>query len=75
MHIDVKHLSGLFLSVVIILLILTQSTLFSMGRKMRAIRDNEEAAGAMGKNVVKEHLLIFIRFSCSWNGWRNDGYQ
>ena len=27
---------------------------------MRAIRDNEEAASAMGKNVVKEHLLIFI---------------
>ena len=27
---------------------------------MRAIRDNEEAASAMGKNIVKEHLLIFI---------------
>jgi branched-chain amino acid transport system permease protein len=27
---------------------------------MRAIRDNEEAANAMGKNVVKQHLLIFI---------------
>ncbi len=53
--------SGLFLSVVIILLILTQKALYSpWGRKMRAIRDNEEAAGAMGKNVVKEHLLIFI---------------
>ena len=53
--------AGLFLSVVIILLILTQKALYSpWGRKMRAIRDNEEAAGAMGKNVVKEHLLIFI---------------
>ena len=53
--------SGLFLSVVIILLILTQKALYSpWGRKMRAIRDNEEAAGAMGKNVVKEHLLIFV---------------
>ncbi len=30
------------------------------GRMMRAIRDNEEAANAMGKNVVKQHLLIFI---------------
>ena len=27
---------------------------------MRAIRDNEEAANVMGKNVVKQHLLIFI---------------
>ena len=27
---------------------------------MRASRDNEEAANAMGKNVVKQHLLIFI---------------
>jgi len=54
-------MTGLFLSVVIILLITTQKALNSpWGRKMRAIRDNEEAAGAMGKNVVKEHLLIFI---------------
>ena len=53
--------TGLFLTVVIILLVLTQKALYSpWGRKMRAIRDNEEAAGAMGKNVVKEHLLIFI---------------
>jgi len=53
--------SGLFLTVVIILLILTQKALYSpWGRMMRAIRDNEEAANAMGKNVVKEHLLIFI---------------
>ena len=54
-------LAGLFLTVVIILLILTQKALYSpWGRKMRAIRDNEVAANAMGKNVVKEHLLIFI---------------
>ena len=53
--------SGLFLIVVIILLILTQKALYSpWGRMMRAIRDNEEAANAMGKNVVKQHLLIFI---------------
>ncbi len=51
----------MFLIVVIILLILTQKALYSpWGRKMRAIRDNEVAAGAMGKNVVKEHLLIFV---------------
>jgi branched-chain amino acid transport system permease protein len=53
--------SGMFLTVVIILLILTQKALYSpWGRMMRAIRDNEEAANAMGKNVVKQHLLIFV---------------
>jgi branched-chain amino acid transport system permease protein len=53
--------SGLFLIVVIHLLIITQKALYSpWGRMMRAIRDNEEAANAMGKNVVKQHLLIFI---------------
>jgi len=53
--------SGLFLMVVIALLIITQKALYSpWGRMMRAIRDNEEAANAMGKNVVKQHLLIFI---------------
>ena len=53
--------TGLFLTVVVILLIVTQKALYSpWGRKMRAIRDNEEAASAMGKNIVKEHLLIFV---------------
>ena len=53
--------TGLFLIIVISLLILTQRALYSpWGRKMRAIRDNEVSAGAMGKNVVKEHLLIFV---------------
>tara|TARA_B100000029_G_scaffold229978_1_gene227465 strand:+ start:892 stop:2262 length:1371 start_codon:yes stop_codon:yes gene_type:complete len=53
--------AGLFSVVVIILLIVTQKALYSpWGRMMRAIRDNEEAANAMGKNVVKQHLLIFI---------------
>ncbi|MDC1033426.1 branched-chain amino acid ABC transporter permease [Candidatus Pelagibacter sp.] len=53
--------SGLFLIVVVALLIITQKALYSpWGRMMRAIRDNEEAANAMGKNVVKQHLLIFI---------------
>jgi len=52
---------GLFMVVVIILLIITQKALYSpWGRMMRAIRDNEEAANAMGKNVVKQHLLIFV---------------
>ncbi len=53
--------AGLFSVVVIILLILTQKALYSpWGRMMRAIRDNEDAAKAMGKNVVKQHLNIFI---------------
>ena len=53
--------TGLFLTVVVILLNVTQKALYSpWGRMMRAIRDNEEGAGAMGKNVVKQHLLIFI---------------
>ncbi|MGE4618067.1 MAG: branched-chain amino acid ABC transporter permease, partial [Gammaproteobacteria bacterium] len=30
------------------------------GRMMRAIRDNEEAANAMGKNVVQRHRQVFI---------------
>ena len=53
--------AGLFSIVVIILLIITQKALYSpWGRMMRAIRDNDEAANAMGKNVVKQHLLIFV---------------
>ena len=52
---------GLFTVVVVILLMITQKALYSpWGRMMRAIRDNEEAANAMGKNVVKQHLLIFV---------------
>jgi len=30
------------------------------GRMMRAIRDNETAARAMGKDVTKRHLMVFI---------------
>ena len=53
--------AGLFAVVVIILLTITQKALYSpWGRMMRAIRDNYEAANAMGKNVVKQHLLIFV---------------
>ena len=53
--------TGLFSIVVIFVLILCQKALYSpWGRMMRAIRDNEEAANAMGKNVVKQHLQIFI---------------
>ncbi|AXX97856.1 branched-chain amino acid ABC transporter permease [Profundibacter amoris] len=51
----------LFSVVLIILFILAQRALKSpWGRMMRAIRDNEVAAMAMGKNVTKRHLQIFV---------------
>ena len=51
----------LFSVVLIILLIMAQLSLKSpWGRMMRAIRDNETAAAAMGKNVTYRHLQIFI---------------
>lgn len=53
--------TGLFAVVLIILLWLAQTALKSpWGRMMRAIRDNETAARAMGKNVTARHLQIFI---------------
>ena len=51
----------IFAVVVIALLFFSEKALNSpWGRMMRAIRDNEEAAQAMGKNVVKQHLFIFM---------------
>ena len=53
--------SGLFLAVLLILIWLSQKALNSpWGRMMRAIRDNEIAAEAMGKDVTGRHLQIFI---------------
>jgi branched-chain amino acid transport system permease protein len=53
--------SLLFLVVLVVLLWLSQMALKSpWGRMMRAIRDNEIAAEAMGKNVTRRHLQIFI---------------
>lgn len=52
---------GIFLAVLLILLLLMELALKSpWGRMMRAIRDNETAAEAMGKNVKRRHLQIFI---------------
>lgn len=58
----VKLLYGaLFLSVLLVLLWACEMALKSpWGRMMRAIRDNETAARAMGKDVTKRHLQIFI---------------
>jgi branched-chain amino acid transport system permease protein len=51
----------LFVAVLIILFIMAEKALRSpWGRMMRAIRDNEVAAEAMGKDVKSRHLQIFI---------------
>ena len=51
----------LFSGVLITLFILSEIALKSpWGRMMRAIRDNEVSARAMGKNVKARHLEIFI---------------
>jgi branched-chain amino acid transport system permease protein len=53
--------TALFLVVLVGLLWLAQSALNSpWGRMMRAIRDNEVSAEAMGKDVKGRHLQIFI---------------
>ena len=53
--------SLLFAAFLIVLLVLAQLALQSpWGRMMRAIRDNETAARAMGKNVNARHLQIFV---------------
>jgi len=53
--------AALFTVVLLILIWLSQKALNSpWGRMMRAIRDNEVAAEAMGKDVTRRHLQIFI---------------
>ncbi|SEP58576.1 branched-chain amino acid ABC transporter permease [Thalassovita taeanensis] len=53
--------AGLFTVVLLILLWMAQRALHSpWGRMMRAIRDNEVAAEAMGKDVTRRHLQVFI---------------
>ena len=53
--------AGLFFSVLLLIFYLSQLALNSpWGRMLRAIRDNEEAASAMGKNIFAQHLQIFI---------------
>ena len=53
--------TSLFLGVLLMLLWLCERALNSpWGRMMRAIRDNETAASAMGKNVTSRHLQIFV---------------
>ncbi|CRL09854.1 MAG: branched-chain amino acid ABC transporter permease [Phaeobacter italicus] len=53
--------SLMFTVVLLVLLWMAQMALKSpWGRMMRAIRDNEVAAEAMGKNVTRRHLQIFV---------------
>jgi branched-chain amino acid transport system permease protein len=53
--------SGLFLAILVALIVLSNLALNSpWGRKVRAIRDNEVAASAMGKNIERQHLQIFV---------------
>ena len=53
--------AALFLVVLLALIWLAEKALNSpWGRMMRAIRDNETAAEAMGKDVTRRHLQIFV---------------
>lgn len=58
--VDIAY-AGLFTIVLLVLLGLCVRALNSpWGRMMRAIRDNEEAAAAMGKDITRRHLQVFI---------------
>ena len=51
----------LFTLVLLVILWLSEAALRSpWGRMMRAIRDNETAANAMGKDVTSRHLQVFV---------------
>ena len=53
--------AALFAAVLAVILLLAQLALASpWGRMMRAIRDDEEAAEAMGKDVTARHLQVFV---------------
>ena len=53
--------TALFVAVLIVVLFLAERALRSpWGRMMRAIRDNEIAAEAMGKDVTARHLQVFV---------------
>jgi branched-chain amino acid transport system permease protein len=53
--------AGLFVAVLLVLVWLLETAWKSpWGRMMRAIRDNEVSAAAMGKDVTRRHLQIFV---------------
>ena len=52
---------GIFLAVLVALVVMANLALDSpWGRKVRAIRDNEVSAAAMGKDIKRQHLQIFV---------------
>lgn len=52
---------AIFVAVLLTLILLSELALHSpWGRMMRAIRDNETAARAMGKDVTRRHLQLFV---------------
>jgi len=56
-------LSYMILFTIVLLFILylaNKAQISPWGRMMRAIRDNETSANAMGKDVVKRHLQVFV---------------
>ncbi|MAN55383.1 MAG: branched-chain amino acid ABC transporter permease [Paracoccus sp. (in: a-proteobacteria)] len=58
--VKISYLS-LFLVVLLVVILLAELALKSpWGRMMRAIRDNETAAEAMGKDVTARHLQVFV---------------
>jgi len=53
--------AGLFATVLLFVLWLSEKALRSpWGRMMRAIRDNEVSANAMGKDIKARHLQVFV---------------
>ena len=53
--------AALFIIATLIVIYLSERALKSpWGRMMRAIRDNETAASAMGKDVTRRHLQVFV---------------
>lgn len=53
--------ASLFLAVLVGIYYLSEKALRSpWGRMMRAIRDNEVSANAMGKNITARHLQVFV---------------
>ncbi|MBX2878332.1 MAG: branched-chain amino acid ABC transporter permease [Granulosicoccus sp.] len=53
--------AALFLLVLLVILYLSEKALRSpWGRMMRAIRDNEVSANAMGKDIKARHLQVFV---------------
>jgi branched-chain amino acid transport system permease protein len=58
----VKGIYALLFTVVLLILLWLAQTAWNSpwGRMLRAIRDNEVAAEAMGKDVTRRHLQVFI---------------